>query len=161
MLINRYADEKAKSEVGHMKYHVKPFSELNTEEFYAIVKERIAVFVVEQNCPYQEVDEIDEHAWHTYFKDDGGKISAYTRVYEAQDAIHFGRVLVNKEHRKEGLGRKILQQTIAFIQEKYPNQPIVIGAQVYLRSFYESFGFEAISDVYLEDDIPHIDMKLG
>lgn len=144
-----------------MKYHVKPFSELNTEEFYAIVKERIAVFVVEQNCPYQEVDEIDEHAWHTYFKDDGGNISAYTRVYEAQDAIHFGRVLVNKEHRKEGLGRKILQQTIAFIQEKYPNQPIVIGAQVYLRSFYESFGFEAISYVYLEDDIPHIDMKLG
>ena len=89
-----------------MKYHVKPFSELNTEEFYAIVKERIAVFVVEQNCPYQEVDEIDEHAWHTYFKDDGGNISAYTRVCEAQDAIHFGRVLVNKEHRKEGLGRK-------------------------------------------------------
>lgn len=144
-----------------MKYHVKPFSELTTVEFYALIKERIAVFVVEQNCPYQEVDEIDEYAWHTYFKDASGNISAYTRVYEVQDVIHFGRVLVSKKHRKEGMGRKIVQQTIAFIEEKYPNQSIVIGAQVYLRSFYESFGFEAISDVYLEDGISHLDMKLG
>ncbi len=144
-----------------MNYYVKSFSELNTSEFYAIVKERIAVFVVEQACPYQEVDEIDEHAWHTYFKDDNGNISAYTRVYEEKDAVHFGRVLVNKSHRKEGLGRKIVTQTLEFIEDKYPDKPIIIGAQVYLRSFYESFGFEAISAIYLEDDIPHIDMKRG
>lgn len=68
-------------------------------------------------------------------------------------------MLVNSEHRKEGLGRKIVQRTIGMIEANYPQRPIVIGAQVYLQSFYESFGFEAISDVYLEDDIPHIDMK--
>lgn len=142
-----------------MEHYVKKFADLTTQEFYEIVKERIAVFVVEQNCPYQEVDEIDSQAWHTYFKDEEGKISAYTRIFEEDGTIHFGRVLVNSEHRKEGLGRKIVQRTMEVIEANYPQRPIVIGAQVYLQSFYESFGFEAISDVYLEDDIPHIDMK--
>ena len=105
------------------------------------------------------MDEIDSQAWHTYFKDEAGKISAYTRIFEEDGTIHFGRVLVNSEHRKEGLGRKIVQRTMEVIEANYPQRPIVIGAQVYLQSFYESFGFEAISDVYLEDDIPHIDMK--
>ncbi|MEY8445786.1 GNAT family N-acetyltransferase [Enterococcus ratti] len=142
-----------------MEHYVKKFADLTTQNFYEIVKERIAVFVVEQNCPYQEVDEIDAQAWHTYFKDEEGKITAYTRIYKEEDTIHFGRVLVNKEHRKEGLGRIIVQRTIETIERNYPEMPIVIGAQVYLQSFYESFGFKAISDVYLEDDIPHIDMK--
>lgn len=71
----------------------------------------------------------------------------------------FGRVLVHQDNRKDGLGRKIVQETINMIQKNFPEKPIVIGAQEYLQAFYESFGFKAISDVYLEDDIPHIDMK--
>ncbi|MDA9461224.1 ElaA protein [Enterococcus mundtii 3F] len=142
-----------------MKHYVKKFAELTTAEFYAIVKERIAVFVVEQNCPYQEVDEIDEIAWHTYFKDEDGTILAYTRIYTEDDTVHFGRVLVNQAHRKSGLGQKIVEQTLAVIEANAPGRPIVIGAQEYLRSFYESFGFQAISEVYLEDGIPHLDMR--
>ncbi len=72
-----------------MEYQVKKFEELSTAEFYAIVKERIAVFVVEQQCPYQEVDDIDGQAWHTFFQDTDGKILAYTRVYEEAESIHF------------------------------------------------------------------------
>ncbi|MCJ0732411.1 GNAT family N-acetyltransferase, partial [Enterococcus faecium] len=117
------------------------------------------VFVVEQQCPYQEVDDIDGEAWHTFFQDTDGKILAYTRVYEEAESIHFGRVLVHQDNRKDGLGRKIVQETINMIQKNFPEKPIVIGAQEYLQAFYESFGFKAISDVYLEDDIPHIDMK--
>lgn len=142
-----------------MNYQVKTFDELTTKEFYMLVKERIAVFVVEQNCPYQEVDEIDPEALHTFLTDEQGNVAAYTRIYKEDDAVHFGRVLVAKEHRQSGLGKQIVQRTLEVIEQKYPNTPIIIGAQDYLRSFYESFGFNAISDVYLEDDIPHIDMK--
>ncbi|ASZ08542.1 MULTISPECIES: GNAT family N-acetyltransferase [Enterococcus] len=142
-----------------MNYQVKTFDELTTKEFYMLVKERIAVFVVEQNCPYQEVDEIDPEALHTFLTDEQGNVAAYTRIYKEEDAVHFGRVLVAKEHRQSGLGKQIVQRTLEVIEQKYPNTPIIIGAQDYLRSFYESFGFNAISDVYLEDDIPHIDMK--
>lgn len=142
-----------------MNYQVKTFDELTTKEFYMLVKERIAVFVVEQNCPYQEVDEIDPEALHTFLTDEQGNVAAYTRIYKEEDAVHFGRVLVAKEHRQSGLGKQIVQRTLEVIEQKYPNTPIIIGAQDYLRSFYESLGFNAISDVYLEDDIPHIDMK--
>lgn len=143
-----------------MDYHVKKFTELSVPEFYRIVTERIAVFVVEQNCPYQEVDEVDPQALHTYFADEAGNILAYTRIFEEGDAVHFGRVLVAGSQRKNGLGRKIVENTLKVIEENYPNQPIIIGAQEYLQEFYQSFGFKAVSDVYLEDDIPHIDMKM-
>lgn len=91
-----------------MKHYVKKLTELTTLEFYSIVKERTAVFVVEQNCPYQEVDTIDKNACHTFFKDESGEILAYTRIYHDEESVHFGRVLVNQQHRKEGLGRKTL-----------------------------------------------------
>lgn len=142
-----------------MEYIVKTFDELTTMEFYRLAKERVAVFVVEQACPYQEIDEIDPQAIHTYLQADDGEILAYTRIYQERSAVHFGRVLVHENHRKEGLGKKIVEKTLQVITERFPNQPVVIGAQAYLTDFYGSFGFQAISDVYLEDDIPHIDME--
>ncbi|KAF1302605.1 MULTISPECIES: GNAT family N-acetyltransferase [Enterococcus] len=142
-----------------MEYIVKTFDELTTMEFYRLAKERVAVFVVEQACPYQEIDEIDPQAIHTYLQADDGEILAYTRIYQEGSAVHFGRVLVHENHRKEGLGKKIVEKTLQVITERFPNQPVVIGAQAYLTDFYGSFGFQAISDVYLEDDIPHIDME--
>lgn len=144
-----------------MEYIVKRFDELTTKEFYQLAKVRIAVFVVEQNCPYQEIDETDPQAWHTYLRNEEGEILAYTRVYQEGGVIHFGRVLVSPDHRKEGLGKKIVGQTLAFIKEKFPKKPVVIGAQAYLKEFYGGFGFQAISEVYLEDDIPHMDMELS
>ncbi|MGM0138275.1 ElaA protein [Enterococcus sp. DIV0755b] len=144
-----------------MEYIVKNFNELTTKEFYQIAKERVAVFVVEQNCPYQEIDETDEVALHTYFLSENGEIAAYTRIYSENETVHFGRVLVTKAFRKTGLGKKVVAKTLAVIAEKFPNQKVVIGAQAYLQDFYGEFGFQAISEVYLEDDIPHIDMELA
>lgn len=142
-----------------MDVTVKSFAELTTQEFYQIVKERVKVFVVEQNCPYQEVDEVDPEALHTYFADEKGAILAYTRIYQEAGTIHFGRVLVTESQRGTGLGKAIVAATLAVIAERFPEQPVVIGAQAYLQDFYQSFGFQAISEVYLEDDIPHIDMQ--
>ncbi|EOH95747.1 hypothetical protein UAY_03173 [Enterococcus moraviensis ATCC BAA-383] len=141
-----------------MDYHVKEFTDLTTKEFLEIVKLRIAVFVVEQNCPYQEVDEADERAWHTWLQE-GTTIIGYTRIIDKGDTVTFGRVLINPDYRGKKLGQKLVAKTLKVVEDKYPNRPIVIGAQAHLADFYGSFGFERISEVYLEDDIPHVDMK--
>lgn len=138
---------------------VKSTDELKPKELIDILKARTAVFVVEQNCPYQEVDDDDYHDLHVQLIEDN-HLKAYTRIIDKGDHITFGRVLVVKEYRKEGLGRKIISATIDEIKQRFPNQPIQIQAQAYLQKFYESFGFKAISDVYLEDNIPHLDMLL-
>ncbi|MBP2100233.1 GNAT family N-acetyltransferase [Enterococcus rivorum] len=141
-----------------MNYVVKPFSELSTKEFFEIVKLRIAVFVVEQNCPYQEVDEEDETAIHTWLEEDND-IVGYTRILDHGETVVMGRVIVNPAYRGKKLGKKLVDNTLNVIEETYPGKDIIIGAQAHLIDFYESAGFEVISDIYLEDDIPHIQMK--
>lgn len=141
-----------------MEYHAKEFTTLTTKEFLEIVKLRISVFVVEQNCPYQEVDEADEFAWHTWLQE-GPDIVGYTRIIDKGDTVTFGRVIINPDYRGKKLGNKLLEETLKVIEDKYPDRPIIIGAQAHLTDYYGAFGFEAISDVYLEDDIPHINMR--
>jgi len=141
-----------------MDYHAKKFTELTTKEFFEIVKLRIAVFVVEQNCPYQEVDDADEQAWHTWLQE-GSEIVGYTRIIDKGDTVTFGRVLINPVYRGKKLGNKLLEETLKVIKDNYPERPIIIGAQAHLTDFYGAFGFEEISEVYLEDDIPHVDMR--
>lgn len=141
-----------------MEYHVKEFEKLTTKEFLEIVKLRIAVFVVEQNCPYQEVDDTDEIAWHTWLQE-GLDIVGYTRIFENEDSVTFGRVIVNPDYRGKKLGNKLLEETLKVVEDKYPTRPIIIGAQAHLTEFYGAFGFEVSSDVYLEDNIPHVNMR--
>lgn len=146
-----------------MMWYLKTFDELSTKELYAILKERTNVFVVEQNCPYLEVDGKDEASYHL-FKEINGDIAAYLRILPpgvsySQSSI--GRVLVKKEYRGQGLAYELMQKGIDFIHTELQQQDIKIQAQHYLREFYGSFGFEAVSEVYLEDDIPHIDMLLA
>lgn len=141
-----------------MDYHAKKFTELTTKEFFEIVKLRITVFVVEQNCPYQEVDDADEQAWHTWLQE-GSEIVGYTRIIDKGDTVTFGRVLINPVYRGKKLGNKLLEETLKVIKDNYPERPIIIGAQAHLTNFYGAFGFEEISEVYLEDDIPHVDMR--
>lgn len=141
-----------------MDYHVKKLTELTTKEFLEIVKLRIAVFVVEQDCPYQEVDDADEVAWHTWLQE-GTDIVGYTRIIDQGDTVTFGRVLINPKYRNQKLGNKLLKETLKVVEENYSNRPIVIGAQAHLTEFYGAFGFEAVSEVYLEDDIPHVQMR--
>ncbi len=139
---------------------VKHTNELTPQQLITILKARVAVFVVEQNCPYQEVDDDDFDDLHVALFNDTGDLQAYTRVMDREAEVNFGRVLVAEQFRKAGFGRKIVQTTLDVIAERYPNKLIKIQAQAYLQQFYEDFGFQAQSDVYLEDDIPHLDMTL-
>ena len=138
---------------------VKHTNELSPKELIEIFKQRVAVFVVEQNCPYQEVDDHDYNDLHVCLIEDNN-LKAYTRIIDLGDHITFGRVLVVNKYRKEGLGKEIVATTIEEIQKRFPKKNIQIQAQEYLQEFYESFGFKPISKVYLEDNIPHLDMLL-
>lgn len=141
-----------------MDYYVKTFSELSTKEFYEIAKLRIAVFVVEQACPYQEIDGFDEQAIHTWLQE-GKDIVGYTRIINQGETITFGRVIIHPSFRGKKIGNHLLKETLTVIETKWPNKPIVISAQAHLTGFYGAYGFVPISDVYLEDDIPHIQMR--
>ncbi|OBW92334.1 GNAT family N-acetyltransferase [Gallibacterium salpingitidis] len=140
-----------------MQLHCKTFSQLTTTELFQIYQARTAIFVVEQQCPYQEVDHIDCIATHLWFTIDQ-QLVAYARIYQQQEEVHFGRVLVMPEYRGQGIAKQLITQVLTFIQQTSPNLPIVIQAQHYLQAFYQHFGFVATSTVYLEDNIPHIDM---
>ena len=143
-----------------MELTVKHFNELSTRELHDIYSVRTAVFVVEQNCPYQEMDDADLHAYHVWLRDSGG-IQAYLRVLPKGarlDEVSLGRVLTVK--RGAGLGNELMRAGIRVAQEKFAASIIVLEAQVYARGFYEKSGFFQISDEFLEDNIPHIKMKL-
>ena len=141
-----------------MQQQLKTFEQLTAQELFQIYQARTAVFVVEQQCPYQEVDEIDLCAFHLWLSEQQHLV-AYTRIFFQNEYVHFGRVLVMPDFRGKGYAQTLLRSTLAFIQQQFPNYPIEIQAQHYLQAFYQQFGFVAISDVYLEDNIPHIDMR--
>ena len=143
-----------------MKLNVKKFDELTNDELYDIMKLRISVFVVEQNCAYQDMDENDKGAYHVFFTEND-KITAYLRVvdkYVLYDEVCIGRVISTK--RRCGLGSKLVSEGIRVALEKFDAKRIIVGAQTYARPFYESLGFVKISDEYYEDSIPHIKMIL-
>jgi ElaA protein len=138
----------------------KPFSELTTNELYAILQLRSEVFVVEQNCVYQDIDFKDQKALHVLgFKND--KIVAYTRIFNSGDYFtkaSIGRVVVAENERKFGYGHLILKHSIEAIKTYFNETVIKISAQTYLRNFYHSHGFIQTGEEYLEDGIPHIAM---
>ncbi|MFA5298947.1 MAG: GNAT family N-acetyltransferase [Lutibacter sp.] len=138
----------------------KSFEELSTKELYAILQLRAEVFVVEQNCVYQDIDGKDKKALHVIgFKND--KIIAYTRIFKAGDYFEkasIGRVVVAKNERKYGYGHVIFEYSVEAVKEHFKETSIKISAQLYLKKFYESHGFFQIGEGYLEDDIPHISM---
>jgi ElaA protein len=145
-----------------MSWYLKKFEELTNIELYNLLKERTTVFVVEQNCPYLEVDGKDPFSYHL-FKEDNGKIIAYLRIVPAgvtYQEISIGRVFVKKEYRGQGIAEELLNRGLDFIQNELQEANVKIQAQDYLRKFYSSFGFQAISETYLEDNIPHVDMLL-
>lgn len=138
----------------------KKFEELNPYELYAILRLRSEVFVVEQNCVFLDMDNNDQHCYHLMGLVNN-ELAAYTRlvppgnIYE-QPSI--GRVVTSPSVRRSGIGQALMLRSIELIIQLYGNLPIKIGAQLYLKTFYESFGFQKTSDVYLEDGIPHIYM---
>ena len=139
---------------------VKHFSELSAEELFEIYKLRVSVFIVEQSCPYQDIDDADKSAYHVWLRDEDG-IEAYARVLPAGVAFPtaaFGRVIAVK--RRCGLGTKIVAAAIETARDKLGADMITIEAQVYARSLYENLGFRQTSEEFLEDGIPHIQMQL-
>lgn len=139
---------------------IKAFDELNTKELYRLLQLRSEVFVVEQDCVYQDLDGKDQKAIHVlgYHLD---TLVAYTRVFNAGDYFtetSIGRVVVDQKYRKHKYGYEIMKASITFIEERLDQQTIKISAQTYLKRFYNNLGFVEVGDGYLEDGIPHIGM---
>ena len=143
-----------------MFLHVKHFDELTKYELYAILMLRVSVFVVEQQCPYQELDNLDQDAIHVWLEDDDG-IEAYLRILDRgveNENVAIGRVLAAK--RGCGLGALVPDQGIRGAKVLLNAEKIYIEAQSYARGFYEKQGFRQVSDEFLLDGIPHVRMIL-
>ena len=141
-----------------MELSIKHFSELTAAELHEIYHSRVAVFVVEQNCPYQEVDEADRHAYHITLRE-GGELLAYLRVVEAEvlhEEVTIGRVLSLK--RRKGYASLLLKEGVQLAEKKLGAALIRIEAQTYAMPLYEQAGFVASGEEYLEDGIPHVTM---
>jgi ElaA protein len=143
-----------------IEFAIKKFEDLTTSELYNIMSFRQSIFVVEQDCPYLDADYLDQDSWHVWYIEEG-QIVAYTRLipkgksYDHYSSI--GRVAVNKTHRGTGLGKKLMAFSIDKLL-RLEGGPVKISAQTYTISFYQSLGFVADGEEYLEDDIPHIAM---
>tara|TARA_B100000945_G_scaffold164606_1_gene132012 strand:+ start:38 stop:484 length:447 start_codon:yes stop_codon:yes gene_type:complete len=135
----------------------KTFSELDKEDLYQILRLRTEVFVVEQNCVYQDIDNKDQNAIHLYCKEND-KIVAYTRIFKAgyyYENPSIGRVVVSKKNRGKDIGKKIMIDSIEYIKQNIKGEKIELSAQKYLDKFYTDLGFYKIGEDYLEDGIPH------
>ncbi|MBD5451397.1 MAG: GNAT family N-acetyltransferase [Lachnospiraceae bacterium] len=143
-----------------MKYIVKKFEELTTVELYEILKLRSEIFVVEQNCVYQDLDDIDYQSLHIICEENHNVLS-YLRIYPKRgetDVVQIGRVVTLKH--RTGSGRALMQQGIQTIKDTMNYKKIYIVAQKQAIGFYEKFGFIVTSDEFLEDGIPHVAMEL-
>jgi ElaA protein len=143
-----------------IEIQVKSFQELSSQELYDILQLRSEVFVVEQNCVYQDIDGKDQKALHV-IGIKNNKIVAYTRIFKPGDYFEnasIGRVVVAKNQRQFKYGYDIMKASISAIENNYKETFIKISAQAYLKSFYNNLGFKEIGREYLEDDIPHIAM---
>ena len=144
-----------------IKWIFKKFDDLSPHELYAILQLRNEVFVVEQNCVFQDADNKDQDSHHLMGWDNE-MLVAYARIvppgiaYDSFPSI--GRVVTSPKMRNKGIGKILMQQSIEELQKLFGKSSIKLGAQLYLKKFYESFGFVQSSEVYMEDGIPHIEM---
>lgn len=153
-------------------FQLKTFDQLTKSELYAILRQWIAVFVLEQNCPYQDIDGLDPHFQHLFAMPDG-EIEAYLRIFDRglvkdhhaplrPGGASIGRVITAKFARGTGLGHRLLEAGIEQVRKSMPHiHTIFISAQEHLaESYYGKHGFVRVSDIYREDGIPHVDMEL-
>jgi ElaA protein len=146
-----------------MQWICKKFADLTPFELYDIIRLRNAVFVVEQNCVFQDADNMDQQCYHLMGLNEAA-LTAYTRLVPpgvAYEQMSIGRVVTDPSSRKSGAGKELMRESIIQCEHLFGIGPIKIGAQLYLKKFYESFGFVQCSDVYDEDGIDHIKMIKG
>ena len=144
-----------------IQFKIKPFHELSTDELYALLQLRSEVFVVEQNCVYQDIDGKDQKAIHVLGYS-GGVLVACSRLFKPKDYFEYssiGRVIVKESQRDKKFGHELMRVSIDAIKTLFQETKITISAQLYLQKFYESHGFLVVGEGYLEDDIPHIEMR--
>jgi len=143
------------------EHQVKSFQELSLEEFHDIIALRIQIFIIEQNCPYQEVDGKDKLAHHLFFKNEMDEIIAVTRILPqgiSYEEVAIGRVVVHEEYRGTGLGNQLMADSMNFVRNKYGEVPVRLSAQKHLENYYGNHGFKSTGKEYLEDGIPHVEM---
>ena len=143
------------------EYQVKSFQELSLEEFHDIIALRIQIFIIEQNCPYQEVDGKDKLAHHLFFKNEMDEIIAITRILPqgiSYAEVAIGRVVVHEDYRGTGLGNQLMSDSMNFVRDKYGEVPVRLSAQKHLENYYGNHGFKSTGKEYLEDGIPHVEM---
>ena len=140
---------------------IQAYTELNLDDFHDIIALRIKIIVIEQDCPYQDLDGNDKLAFHLYFKDEKNQIVAATRILPqniAYDEVSIGRVVVDKSSRGTGLGHELMEQSMVFVQSQFGAADVRLSAQKHLENYYEKHGFKSTGKEYLEDGIPHVEM---
>lgn len=141
-------------------WKIKSFDEFTVPELYAVLKARIDVFVVEQNCPYPDLDGYDQKALHLW-AEENGEVLAGCRIFNKgikYNEASIGRVLTTEKARGKSLGKQLIRYAVETIENRFHTSEIRISAQDYLLKFYGDFGFEDTGKKYLEDDIPHTEM---
>lgn len=154
-------NEKTQRSPSISAWHESDFAGLSLGDLYAILSARVAVFVVEQDCPYPELDGLDQSAHHLWATDGAGRVAAYARITAPGTRFEepsIGRVLTALEHRGTGLGRDLMERAIDLAERLYPGAQMRISAQQHLDRFYASLGFGFVRGPYPEDGIPHVEM---
>lgn len=146
-----------------MDWNTYQFDDLTSRKLYDFLKLRVDVFIVEQDCPYHELDGLDQESIHMAYTENDRTL-AYARLVPAgvkYGVPSIGRVIVHPDARSRGLAKELLAKSIDYIFTEWQAEEIQLQGQVYLKRFYESFGFVPVSEEYDEDGIPHVDMKLA
>ena len=144
------------------RFELKHFKDLTIDELYAIMRLRQRVFVLEQNCAFVDNDNLDQPSWHLMYYTDNDSLAAYCRLLPLNVAYpgyaSIGRVVSEPVLRKDGYVRLLMTEALVRFRQLFGGAPLKIGAQLYLKRFYESYGFTAIGETYIEDDIVHVHM---
>lgn len=156
------ASEGSNKKVLQLQWKWCSFDDLNTRELYQLLKLRQDVFILEQQCLYPELDNEDFYHWHLLGYDKE-TLASYLRLippdFHPSGCVAIGRVVTAEDYRGQRLGYQLIERALEFCKKEYPDSVVFLSAQEHLQPFYRSFGFSAVSQVYLEDGIPHIDMK--
>jgi ElaA protein len=150
-----------KKKEGNILWSIIQFNDLSVQQLFDIMKLRTEIFVVEQDCPYQEVDDKDKESFHVLAYSAENELIAVARIVPAKlsyEEVSFGRVAVKKSYRNNGLAHTLTQKMLDFIKTRLSTNSIRISAQSYLLHFYERLNFKKVSELYFEDGIPHIEM---
>ncbi len=144
-----------------LQWKIEDWKSISKDVFYKCARLRIEVFVIEQDCPYQDFDLQDQHSYHVYATDELGDVMTYARIVigvEKGNEVSIGRVIVHESQRRKNLGVELMNRCISYITDELEVPSIYISAQVYLTRFYQDLGFIAEGEEYLEDGIPHTEM---